>query len=112
MTLKVSHQFENIIVRKWADQAVICLVKHVHMKYNNTNTLLTLNIQKYFSPKVYTYIKQRYQGNNLPEAIGGIEFSSNVNYEMSPCHHRCMALALHRCRQGVNLPTDIGQIYK
>ena len=61
--------------------------------------------------KACTYIKQRYQGNNLPEAIGGIEFSSNVNYEMSPCHHRCMALALHRCRQGVNLPTDIGQIY-
>ena len=58
MTLKVSHQFENIIVRKWADQAVICLVKHVHMIYNNTNTLLTLNIQKCFSQKhVHTLSK-------------------------------------------------------
>ena len=77
----------------------------------NTNTLLALNIQKCFSPKAYTYIKRRYQGNNLPEAIGGIEFStSDMNYEMSPCHHRCRAIALHRCRQGVNLPSDICQI--
>ena len=36
---------------------------------------------KCFSLKAYTYIKQRYQANNLPEAIGGIAFStSDVNY--------------------------------
>ena len=30
--MEVDTCFENIIVRKWADQAVMCLVKHVHMK--------------------------------------------------------------------------------
>ena len=29
---EVDTNFENIIIRKWADQAVICLVKHVHME--------------------------------------------------------------------------------
>ena len=71
-------------------------------------TLLVLNIQKCFSPKAYTYIKQKYQGDNLPEAIGGIAFSTfNMTYELSHFHHQCRALALHRCRQGVNLPTTI-----
>ena len=56
-----------------------------NIQYTNTNTLFALNIQKCFSPKAYTYIKHRYQGNNLPEAIGGIEFStSDMNYEMPP----------------------------
>ena len=32
LSQEVSTSFENIILRKWADQAVICLVKYVHMK--------------------------------------------------------------------------------
>ena len=32
--------FENIIIRKWADQVVMCLVKHVHMKSNTYNDLI------------------------------------------------------------------------
>ena len=47
---------------------------HVHIQYNNTNTLLALNIQKCFSPKAYTYIKQRYQGNNI-EKMGNLSKS-------------------------------------
>ena len=34
---EVDISFENIIVRKGAVQAVICLVKHLKMKYNTFN---------------------------------------------------------------------------
>ena len=29
---EVDMSLEKIIVRKWTDQAVMCLIKHVHMK--------------------------------------------------------------------------------